>query len=59
MLEILNNLCMLSEKRCTCRHLAQAIHSLLDKLEGSIDEDKKETLNFTKEQLLLLSAERI
>ncbi|KAH9359950.1 hypothetical protein HPB48_022517 [Haemaphysalis longicornis] len=59
LLEILNNLCMLSEERCTCHHLAQAIHSLLDKLEGSIDEGKKETVNFMKGQLLLLSAERI
>ncbi|XP_075744356.1 uncharacterized protein LOC142803139 [Rhipicephalus microplus] len=59
LLEILNNLSMLSEERCTYRHLAQAIHSLLDKLEASIDEGKKETVNFMKEQLLLLSAKRI
>ncbi|KAH8028897.1 hypothetical protein HPB51_020063 [Rhipicephalus microplus] len=59
LLEILNNLSMLSEERCTYRHLAQAIHSLLDKLEPSIDEGKKETVNFMKEQLLLLSAKRI
>ncbi|KAH7977180.1 hypothetical protein HPB51_026970 [Rhipicephalus microplus] len=50
---------MLSEERCTYRHLAQAIHSLLDKLEASIDEGKKETVNIMKEQLLLLSAKRI
>ncbi|XP_037526412.2 uncharacterized protein LOC119403555 [Rhipicephalus sanguineus] len=59
LLEILNNLCMLSEERCSCRHLSLAIQSLLDKLEGSITEDKKEVVKFMKEQLLLLSAKRI
>ncbi|KAH8008968.1 hypothetical protein HPB51_008159 [Rhipicephalus microplus] len=59
LLEILNNLSMLSGERCTYRHLAQAIHFLLDKLEASIDESKKETVNFMKEQLHLLSAKRI
>ncbi|XP_037504797.1 THAP domain-containing protein 1-like [Rhipicephalus sanguineus] len=52
LLEILNNLCMLSEERCSCRHLSLAIQSLLDKLEGSITEDKKEAVKFMKEQLL-------
>lgn len=59
LLEILNNLCMLSEERCSSRHLSLAIHSLLDKLEGSINEDKKGAVKFMKEHLLLLSAERI
>ncbi|XP_077492256.1 uncharacterized protein LOC144103374 [Amblyomma americanum] len=62
LLEILKNLCMLSDEsgeRCSSRHLSLAVNSLLDKLEGSINENKKGAVNFLKEQLTLLSAERI
>ncbi|XP_077490877.1 uncharacterized protein LOC144101608 [Amblyomma americanum] len=62
LLEILNNLCMLpdeSGEHCSSRHLLLAVNSLLDKLEASINENKKEAVKFLKEQLTLFSAERI
>ncbi|XP_077494861.1 uncharacterized protein LOC144105612 [Amblyomma americanum] len=62
LLEILNNLCMLSDesgKRCSSRHLSLPVNSLLDKFEASINENKKGAMKFLREQLTLLSAERI
>ncbi|KAG0416854.1 hypothetical protein HPB47_006081 [Ixodes persulcatus] len=52
--KILDNLCMLSDEGCSSRHLLGAVTALLDKLEGSVSEGKKEAVKFLKEQLLLL-----
>ncbi|CAN7988402.1 unnamed protein product [Ixodes hexagonus] len=54
LVEILDNLCMLSEEDCSSRHLLDAVTALLDKLEGSVIEGKKEAVKFLREQLLPL-----
>lgn len=57
--KILDNFCMLSNEGPSCRRLLNAISTILDSLEGSINEDKKQTAKFLQEQVLPLAKERI
>lgn len=56
--KVLDSLFMLSCEEENC-HLVDAISVLLDKLEGSIHAEKKETVKFLKEQLLTLAKGRV